>query len=424
MQNNIAEYLPIPMAMHQRSAVFAWEIGSGFGHLTTIAEVGQALLRQHFKIAAIVPARTPGRNILEPLGFEVFDAPEHDAPLRNLPISINYAANLLRNGYWHAETVSRRLSDWRGLLDRLRPDLLISEHAPVALLASRDASYLKAAAGNGFTLPPLTRPMPSLQPWFPSTESRLAREEEKLVNVLNAALTKAGLRPLNSVAALFEGVERFLCIDPELDHYPTREHEHFLGAIESPSGLPISIIDLSNAPVFVYLSAHNRFLKPLLMALRRRDIPTLAYIANGQKLADLEPAGSSIRYLTHLVDLPEIAAHCRLAVIHGGTLSASLFLKHGVKLLICPQDLEKALLGWRIKERKLGWTLNWFSPDDNQAEAMLDRILDGPNPEALARFAHRQHDQNSGDKVASLIDRFLTHKGEITTKHHILSSIP
>lgn len=386
---------------------FAWEIGSGFGHLTPISNLGSELIRRGFRVSAIIPARSGGRRMLEPQGVEVFDAPEQDPPPRASPLSFNYAANLLRNGYWHGPTVTRRLTDWQELLDRLQPDLLLTDHAPAPLLVSRGAPYPRAAIGNGFTLPPLRAPMPSLQPWFPLAEIRLAGLEQRFLDAVNPVLDELSIAPLTDVASLFDGVERFICIERELDHYTDRATEEFLGSIDPHQVLPAPPIEADESPVFVYLPAHNRFLNSVLAALRTRNIPTLAYVAGGQGLAEAEPPSSPIRYLTGLVELRDLANRCPLAITHGGTLTAALFLRQGTKLLICPQDLEKALLARRLVERNLAHATNWFSADDDQPEARLDAILDSPPPMGLAAFAARYRHDRPAANVGTIADRLV-----------------
>lgn len=205
--------------------VFAWEIGSGFGHLTPIAALGDEFRRRGHRVTAIVPDPGRGQEMLAPLGIDVVELPSHPAPERSFPLSINYAANLRRNGFWHGPTVARRVETWRDLLNRLEPDLLFCDHAPGALLASRDAGYPRAAMGTGFTLPPLTTPMTSVQPWLPIPADRLTDTDRNFLDTVNPVIQHVGLAPLTTVASLFDGVERFLCVEPELDHYATRPDE-------------------------------------------------------------------------------------------------------------------------------------------------------------------------------------------------------
>src|SRR5687767_2313653 len=113
--------------------VFAWEIGSGFGHLVPIAALGNEFRRRGFRVTAIVPQGCRGQQILSSAGIDVVELETWQAPQRSFPVSISYTANLLRNGYWHRETVARRIESWRRLFSVLRPDLLLCDHAPSAL---------------------------------------------------------------------------------------------------------------------------------------------------------------------------------------------------------------------------------------------------------------------------------------------------
>lgn len=369
-----------------------------------MAALGHALLQKGHRVSAVVPAQSPGRQLLAPLGIAVFDCPTHAAPSRPFSLSVNYAANLLRNGYWHGPTVAKRLGAWQELLDALRPDLLVADHAPAALLATRGAAYPKAAIGNGFTLPPLGSPMPSLQPWLPVPESHLRALEEQWLAAVNAALP-TGTLPLASVAGLFDGIERLFCIEPELDHYTPQPGQDYLGAIQPDQPLPAPPWGDERTGIFVYLPAQNRFLTSVLHTLRELRLPTLAYITGASGLAEAEPAGSSITYLSGLVDLNKVASRCRLAILHGGTLSVSQLLRQGVKVLICPQDLEKALLAQRLTAQHLAFALNWFSPDDNQPATKINVVLDAPTPSGLTAFVQRHQPVPDAQPVLRAADR-------------------
>lgn len=387
--------------------VFAWEIGSGFGHLLPIAALGEQFIQRGYRVSAMVPVASQGRRLLEPFGIQVIDAPVALAPERSFPVSINYSANLLRNGYWHGHAVWQRISGWRNTLAHLQPDVLICDHAPAALLASRDAVYPRVALGNGFTLPPRTTPMLSLQPWFPIPKNRLTDIDRVFLEVVDPILSERALPPLGRVDALFDGVDRWLCIEPELDHYPIRQDETYRGAIEPPAALVSDAAPpWDGVEVFLYMAANNRFLRPVLQWLQRRKLPALAYISGDSASLKAEyPESSQLHYLQSLVDLKQISAQCRLIVTHGGTLTASQVLKQGEKLLICPQDLEKALLAKRLADRKLARGLNWFVPDE-PIERQLDLLNStDAGTENLDAF-HRCHAQaHSSALLPALVDR-------------------
>lgn len=387
--------------------VFAWEIGSGYGHLLPMAALGERLVQRGFRVSAVVPVSSQGRRMLEPMGIQVIDAPVTKAPNGSFPLSINYTANLLRNGYWHSQTVSQRIGDWQRLLAYLQPNLLICDHAPAALLASRDAAYPRAALGNGFTLPPRDTPMPSLQPWFPIPKKRLSDIDRVFLGVVDPILSERALPPLGRVDALFDGMDRWLCIEPELDHYPIRQDDTYRGAIDPPAALVSGDAPpWDGAEVFLYMASNNRFLGSVLQWLQRRKLPTLAYISGDSASLKAEyPESSHLHYLKSLVDLKQISAQCRLIVTHGGTLTASQVLKQGGMLLICPQDLEKALLAKRLADRKLARGLNWFAPDE-PIERQLDLLISTDmGTEKLDSF-HRYHTHaHSCPVLPALLDR-------------------
>ena len=393
--------------------VFAWEIGSGLGHLTPIASLGDAFARRGHRVTAIVPNGGPGRGLLAPLEIDVVELPSNPAPQRSFPVSLNYTANLLKNGFWHGPTVAGRLDAWRALLNRLEPDLLVCDHAPGALLASRGARFPKAAIGTGFTLPPLSTPMPCVQPWFRIPADRLAATDRDFLDTVNPVLRHAGLAVLPTAASLFDGLERFLYVEPELDHYPGRSGDTYLGGIE-----PTQSFFLPEAPperergVFVYLSATNRFLEPVLNALKAREVPVDAYIA-GNASANIEPLQApNIRYLHTPVDLKRVASRCRLAITHGGTLSASLLLKGGARLLICPEDLEKAVLATRLEQNKLAYSFNWFAPGVDHVATVVGKLLDSTElPSGLPAFVASHAGGRAGDNVCQTVARWEARVG-------------
>ncbi|MDS3861609.1 hypothetical protein RIF25_12415 [Thermosynechococcaceae cyanobacterium BACA0444] len=373
------------------SVVFAWELGAGFGHLAPISALGTELRRRGYQVKAIVPNPDQAKPLLIPLGIEVIPGPLCPAPAQSFPISLNYTANLLRNGFWHGETVSARLRAWQDILNELDPDLLICDHAPSALLASRDADYPRVAIGHGFTLPPLSEPMPSLYPWFSLPIEQLQQADQMFLGTVNPVLMEMGIPPLARVAALFDGVERFLCIEPELDHYPIRPGETYWGSIDAvfPVMSEPSLAAMESK-IFIYMSATNRFLGPLLQFLRTQAIPTLAYIS-GHVPESLQTSFSSpyIQYLPSLINLKSITENFWAVVTHGGTLSVSFFLRHGMKLLICPSDLEKAILGTRLQKRQLAQTANWFSTQ-GLSDGQLEQWLGSNLPKNLTKFAKTQ----------------------------------
>lgn len=385
--------------------VLCWEIGAGYGHLMPLRLLAQHFRAQGHRLSALVRDPQAARALLGPLGVDVRAAPLPAPPARDFPLSLTYSDNLRRNGYWHADALATSLDGWRRAFGELAPDLLLADHAPGALLASRGAVFPRAALGMGFTLPPRVAPMPGLQPWFPVPAALLAAREAEFLGDVNPALEGLGLAPLAEVCGIFDGVERFLCAFPEFDHHDGREGERWWGPLLSAAPLPAPAWPAGGKKVFVYMSAANRFLPAVLASLAARGAAVLAYLRDpaGPVAGPLTAPG--IRYLDGLVDLERVAHDCDAAITQGGFGSMAAFLTHGRPLLICPLELEQALLGWRLRQRGLADALTLFSPLADVAQR-VDTLLAGPAPTLRQRdFARRQAAHDAGAAAAAIVAR-------------------
>ena len=158
--------------------------------------------------------------------------------------------------------------------------------------AGRDSA--KAAIGTGFTLPPLSTPMPSVQPWFRIPADRLADTDRDFLDTVNPVLSARGPRGTPdgrrhssmawSDSFTWSPSSIIIRFDPATP---------YLGAIEPTQSL-FSRRPRRNSErgVFVYLSATNRFLEPVLNALKAREVPVDAYIA-GNASANIDARSST-----------------------------------------------------------------------------------------------------------------------------------
>jgi hypothetical protein len=82
-----------------------------------------------------------------------------------LPPSLSYAEILNRVGYLDADDLTALLGGWQELLRMVKPDLMIAEHSPTALIAARLEGVRRVTLGTGFETPPRVAPIPAIQPW-------------------------------------------------------------------------------------------------------------------------------------------------------------------------------------------------------------------------------------------------------------------
>jgi UDP:flavonoid glycosyltransferase YjiC (YdhE family) len=352
-----------------------WEIGAGFGHLFRLYPLVEGLLKNDHEVMVISTDLRRAKQVFEPLNISIFPAPANHAPYKNFSLSLNYAQNLLRNGFWHAPSLRSRLREWLDLFDTLQPDFILAEHAPGALLAARLAGLHRAAIGTGFTIPPLVSPMPGIQPWFSVPQTHLLQIEGDFLALANSVVVDLGGKSLTAVADIFAGAEIYLCTFAELDHYGSRTQMPYCGPIVySPPLRKPDWPTVNGERIFLYMRAANRYLSPLLDHLQQLSLPVLACVPDMPETELDTLQRTHIHITTEPVDLHQVAADCRLMISQGGTNSGTLMLLSGVPVLVCPLELEQTLWAYRITAQGFGSMINPFNPNPD-LKAKIDLNL-------------------------------------------------
>jgi hypothetical protein len=145
--------------------LFAWELGSGYGHLGPFLAIARALLDRGHELTVAARDVERAHVAFGARGVAIVQAPlctKSYSGLSEPPL--NYAEILMRYGYLDAPLLRGLLRAWRGLLDMSGADLLIADHAPTALLAARGMGARRVAMGNPFTIPPPMNPTANMRP--------------------------------------------------------------------------------------------------------------------------------------------------------------------------------------------------------------------------------------------------------------------
>jgi UDP:flavonoid glycosyltransferase YjiC (YdhE family) len=383
-----------------------WEIGAGFGHLFRLFPLVEEWLKNNHEVILVTKNSIRAKSIFDPIGAACYQAPANRAPAKKFPYSINYAQNLLRNGFWHKPSLQSLLSNWLELYEKFQPDIILAEHSPAALLAARLAGLNRAAIGTGFTIPPFVSPMPTMQPWFPVPQSRLIQSEEKFLNLINPVLIELGGEPLEIVAEIFAGAEPFLCTFPELDHYGSRADMHYYGPVEySPARHEPEWPDGTDPKVFMYMRTSNRKFEAALQQLQVMPVTALACIPDMPGTELHVQQRQHLRITTEPVDLMLVAQKCSLMISQGGTNSGSLMLRSGVPVLICPKEIEQTMWALRITGQGLGSMINPFNPKPDikaKIEAAVHSKLTSVQNKA---FVQRYSNYDSKQTVSEIANR-------------------
>lgn len=389
-------------------ALIAWELGEAFGHLARCLRLAHELVaRGHAVTLALKDVRLPAGPRLTP-GITVLPAPltSHAAAGENPPV--NYADVLRVSGFADARDVAARLNAWQGVFSLARPDVVVADHAPTALLAAHLDEIPHLSIGNGFAIPPSVSPWPSIRPWDAVADRALTTAETRLDHVLDSAQKMLGHTKAVRVRELF-GAHDILDTFAELDHYGARPDGRYVGPVGSvPQALRVAWQSKEGSRVLAYLRPAVPGFDSIIQALARLEAEVLC-VAPGMKPEMAKRCATRrLRIALAPVDLPALLPDAHLAVSYGNSGFTTQSLLAGVPLAMRPRHVEQALLAHRVEALGAGKLISG-RVDSDSATASLQELLGNPAyRQAACAFQSRHADyspEQAVEQSASLIER-------------------
>lgn len=396
--------------------IIAWEIGAGLGHLSPIRQICERAIARNTSVSVVTHAVDSARQLLPVANDKIISAPQKGTPPRRFTFSRNYAENLLRNGYWHAESLQRTLGWWLEFLQTEQPDYVLCDYSPTALLAAKQLGLRRGVLGYGYFVPPFEDPMPSIQPWLNLPNSYFKESERNCLATINPALRQCGWQSLSAVRDIFSGADRFVTTYPDCDHYPIRDEPEYYGPILNTHTSHYCDRNKRNAPtVFVYLTGDCRHFTAIFECLTSLNCTVLAFVRDIRAQQFHAVRTANVTILDRLVDLREVAAHCDFAITHGGNGTVTALLAEGLPILIFPVTLEHALFAYRLSQRGLAFQVSLFNSDPNVL-MHIERMLSAVPPENLQAFAtqcNKYKTEQTADNILDLVlPKSLTNTAE------------
>ena len=383
--------------------LYAWELGGNLGHVGSFAPVAAELGRRGHDVLAAVRETSACARVFGTAG-RWLQAP-FVAENLGQGSPINYADMLLFNGYGDSERLLGLLVAWRQLIYLVRPDLIVADHAPTAILAARTLGISVMTYGSGFHYPPRVDPFPGMRPWQPFSEAALLEVNNRALATINGVLDRLGSAPLDRLSDLLHVAEDGVLTLPELDHYPERGAARYWGLIPDSQQNKAPVWPPGNGKrVFAYLRDGNPHALGTLEALARSGCSLIAFLPNpslGHHLASLPNVAISREPL----DMAHLAQDADAAVLNGGMSSTAAFLLAGKPVLCVPNHLEQFLTGWNLTRMGAGLLV---SPQDIAPglSAVVTRLLEDSRLRSAAEaFAAKYVHLDQSSVVANLADR-------------------
>jgi len=340
------------------TALLAWELGSGLGHLIRLRRLASRLVPHRLRLVAVV-SEPQSAQMLAADGLEILSAPAWpvafaDERQRAAISSATFGDMLAGFGLADEWALRVLLMTWDRLFASIRPDLVIADYSPAAALAANGRVPLMLV-GNGFTLPPPE--MPS----FPLLHHASPPQwpEAQVLDVVNRALRAIASPPLERLPQVFAADARSVQTFALLDPY----HAQRRVPVDGP------LMDRAPAPreenartIFTYLRQHSKLQPSVAEALLpfAERLRLFGSGVSGEAAAALARHGAQVEVAPP--PLVSALASARLFIHLGGLNAASEAIAAGVPQLVLSVDIEKDLIGQAIEQAGIGRLIKIHDP--------------------------------------------------------------
>lgn len=323
--------------------LLCWEGGRGDGHVVRLQRIVKALrFRGASCFVAAFDVRAAER--LKEDGIPVLQAPTerwggqkppslgHTMPSRD---HCNFTIPLWELGFWRKQTIISNLQGWDKIFALVKPDAVVADFAPYALLAAA-GRVPTFAIGNGFFVPALCEDYLTPDDCPPSTADRV-RQDVIFANVRDAFRSLRQKTP-EPVAAALCSLHPCPATLPELDpRYALRPDSLVPPELDTIPAKPCGSGNL----IFLYLGTDAINLPVALQAVEKTGLPAILHFRGVSPHQG--PRSSLIRTRATPFSIEEIAHNAGLVIHHGGIGITHLAALAGVPQLIVHRGSERWL---------------------------------------------------------------------------------
>lgn len=338
------------MTLSSKTILLAWELGEGLGHLPPLKAIAAAARAEG--ATAVFALRDPvqTRQSLAGLG-QILPAPFWPAPAP-AAASGTYADILAANGLSSAANARALIAAWDAVIDLVKPDIVVCEHAPGAALSAFGRIPV-AFVGNGFVVPPADTAE------FPPFEMGRGepQRQQPVLGVMQEALTGLGRKVPVAISEPFRGAFRGVFTFPALDTYRHVRREPVLGPIEP-------VPQLSPLPaarrLFAYSASDYALIGEVTQALMDLGPQAEAYFRGslGARAAVIKSRGVAMHETAP--PLGEVLARASAVFSHGGSGFTYAAFAAGRPHILNPRHFEAQATARALEELGAGICLSPF----------------------------------------------------------------
>jgi hypothetical protein len=311
--------------------------------------------------------------------------------------SASLGDTLAQIGLQSTEWVELQIRRWHEVFAEHRPDLIVADYAPGAVLAARDRVPC-VASGVGFTVPPAElREFPRLHAAAP-----ILYDESAICSAVNSALAEFQTPPIAFLPEALAGDAQCACTLPILDPYDGLRSEPVLGPrLDAPIKRPRA----SGDEIFCYLREAPRSTRLDEFAALLCDLPgrVVAFIPGLSQATALRLSRNGIILLDSPAKLASQLARSRMVIHFGGHGIASAALLSATPQVILSFDIEKLLIATSLERLGVAQHYDYYATSSETVTAAALTALEDLALPARAMEVARRYDQYRNCDVEAAI---------------------
>lgn len=397
-----------------KTILCAWEIGGELGHISRLSAIVKSLELEGHHLVLVLKDLSRAYPFFKDTQATLMQAPIWLPKITmQRPIAC-LADTLLCMGYLEADPLDCLLQAWESIIELVKPDLVIFDYAPTAMLALRNNPLPKIMVGSGFADPSSDHPIVDWRP-YPQNDQLIERQELRVLEQINILLRRRNQNELTHLTELFAVDRVVISTFPELDLYEDKRKntDYCIGSTAILADSPVSFISDERPRILAYLKPGYPHIEMLIAALARCKASVFIACPKGAAQLFTPYVSERFQFSTELVDLQGAMSNVDLFVGHGNATSCKESLLAGNPMVVLPIQLEQLLTGKKIQEAGFGVLIEKISGVDDLVKR-FDDLLDNSEPyrteikKLLSR--HPEPRLQVADAVSLAVNGFFSEK--------------
>lgn len=387
-----------------KKVLLCWELGGGTGYAAWLVDIARGLQERGCEVVLALRELVPCIHLTAGLEASVLAAPVASGTLPREARGkgfhpCGFADLMQANGFGAPHELNALVRGWRGIIDQVKPDLIVGAYSPVLGLAAYGRIPL-ALIGYGYTLPPAD------QPTFPlfRSDRRPYADQAVLLAQVRRVQEALGAPVPTELTEVHRGDARFILSFPEIDPYKATRNEPVVGALEN-------LGEITARPwsprFYAYLVGSKPFVHTVVMGLTKSGLPGSIYLRdpNMAPPGNLESLG--IEWLTRPPPLSEAIERASVVIHHGGANTLHSALGAARPQVLVPRNLDQSVMAQEAEDFRIAVRLANDATPESIGETVRQVATEPQLVRNLDAYARLVRARGQHDALPRVIERCM-----------------